>query len=112
MQEHFQEASRWLKTETFGSDARRSKAVSVDLENRAEALVLTADLSGFSKEDIDVRVTDRTLRLEAEYEESPKRTKRASTCAVSAAARPSLGPFRSPKPSVQARPPPATPTVS
>jgi HSP20 family protein len=70
MQENFQEASRWWNTETFGLDAQRSAAVSVDLENRAEELVLTADLPGFSKEEIDVRVTDRTLRLEAEHEET------------------------------------------
>jgi HSP20 family protein len=68
MQENFQEASRLWNTETLGSEAQRSAVVSVDLENRAEELVLTADLPGFSKEDIDVRVTDRTLRLEAEHE--------------------------------------------
>jgi HSP20 family protein len=70
MQANFQEASRWWNAETFGSEAQRSAAASVDLENRAEELVLTADLPGFSKEDIDVRVTDRTLRLEAEHEET------------------------------------------
>jgi HSP20 family protein len=29
---------------------------------------LTAELPGFEKDDIDLRVTDRTLRLEAEHE--------------------------------------------
>ncbi|WP_328766961.1 Hsp20/alpha crystallin family protein [Haloarcula nitratireducens] len=42
---------------------------SEDLENRDDEFVLTADLPGFEKDDIDVRVTDRTLRLEAENAE-------------------------------------------
>lgn len=38
--------------------------------NRAKELVLTAGLPEFSKADIDIRVAARTLRLEAEHEET------------------------------------------
>jgi len=46
-----------------------SSLVRVDLENKDDEFVLTAELPGFEKDDIDVRVTDRTLRLEAEHAE-------------------------------------------
>ena len=46
-----------------------SSSVRVDLENKDDEFVLTAELPGFEKDDIDVRVTDRTLRLEAEHAE-------------------------------------------
>ena len=46
-----------------------SSSVRVDLEDRDDEFVLTAELPGFEKDDIDVRVTDRTLRLEAEHAE-------------------------------------------
>jgi len=46
-----------------------SSPVRVDLEDRDGEFVLTAELPGFEKDDIDVRVTDRTLRLEAEHAE-------------------------------------------
>jgi HSP20 family protein len=44
-------------------------SINVDLEDRDETFVLTAELPGFETDDIDVRVADRTLRLEAEHEE-------------------------------------------
>lgn len=46
-----------------------SSSVRVDLEDKDDEFVLTAELPGFEKDDIDVRVTDRTLRLEAEHAE-------------------------------------------
>jgi HSP20 family protein len=46
-----------------------SSSVWVDLEDKDDEFVLTAELPGFEKDDIDVRVTDRTLRLEAEHAE-------------------------------------------
>jgi len=42
--------------------------VSVDIEDRDEEFVLTAELPGFEKDDIDVRVTGNTFHLEADRE--------------------------------------------
>lgn len=50
----------------FGHDSRGS--VRVDLENRPEELVLRADLPGFDRDDIDVRVTANRLTLSADRE--------------------------------------------
>lgn len=68
MQENVEEVSRWWEPESIATGGVTTTSVKVDLEDRDEELVLTAELPGFDKEDIDVRVTDRTLRLEAEYE--------------------------------------------
>ena len=46
-----------------------SSSVRVDLEDKDDEFVLTAELPGFDKEDIDVRLTDRTLQVSAEREE-------------------------------------------
>ncbi len=69
MQEQFEEIARNWNEEPLKLESSMSP-VNVDLEDRDEELVLTAELPGFDPEDIEVRVTDRTLRLEAEYEET------------------------------------------
>ncbi len=69
MQENVEEASRWWDPERSTSEGSGTASVKVDLEDKDEEFVLTAELPGFTKDDIDVRVTDRALRLEAEHEE-------------------------------------------
>jgi HSP20 family protein len=65
MQSDFEEMARsWSEESEFVSSSVR-----VDLEDRDDEFVLTAELPGFEKDDIDVRVTDRTLRLEVEHAE-------------------------------------------
>ncbi|MEF8786575.1 MAG: Hsp20/alpha crystallin family protein [Haloarculaceae archaeon] len=70
MQEQFEEIARSWGDEQFELEPSMAASVKVDLEDTEDELVLTAELPGFDPDDIDVRVTDRTLRLEAEYEES------------------------------------------
>ncbi|MEM4780346.1 MAG: archaeal heat shock protein Hsp14 [Halalkalicoccus sp.] len=43
--------------------------MSIDLADRDDELVVTADAPGFEKEEIDVRVTGRQLTIEAERDE-------------------------------------------
>ncbi|MEF8813274.1 MAG: Hsp20/alpha crystallin family protein [Halovenus sp.] len=69
MQENFEEIARSWDEEAFEMTPAVSSSVDVDLQDRGEELVLTAELPGFDSDDIDVRVTDRKLRLEAEHEE-------------------------------------------
>jgi HSP20 family protein len=45
-------------------------SMSVDVADQADEIVVTADLPGFSKEDIDVRLSDTTLRIAARKEEA------------------------------------------
>lgn len=46
-----------------------SKRISIDLADRGGEFVATADVPGFEKDEIDVRVTGDTLSIEAEREE-------------------------------------------
>jgi len=73
MQENFDQAARWWETEPM-PELSGTRSVQVDLEDRENELVLTADLPGFETEDVDVSVTDRTLRLEAEHAEEAEET--------------------------------------
>jgi HSP20 family protein len=74
MQNDFEELARsWS-----GEPGLVSSRVRVDLEDRDDEFVLTADLPGFDADDIDVRVTDRTLRLEAEHAEETEARERGA----------------------------------
>lgn len=64
MQSDFEEKAR-----SWSEESGVVSSVRVDLKDRDDEFVLTAELPGFEKDDIDVRVTDRTLRLEAEHAE-------------------------------------------
>lgn len=44
--------------------------MAIDLVEHDEEFVLTVDLPGFERDDVDVRVTDHTLRIEADHEEA------------------------------------------
>lgn len=44
----------------------RENSVAVDVVERDDGFLITADLPGFEKEDVDVRVTDHTLRINAD----------------------------------------------
>jgi HSP20 family protein len=45
-----------------------SQSMAVDLADHDDEYVLEADLPGFEKDDIDVRITDHTLHVDAERE--------------------------------------------
>ncbi|WP_373675229.1 Hsp20/alpha crystallin family protein [Halopenitus sp. H-Gu1] len=69
MQEEFEAMARHWNGDVFGIEPSAASSVTIDLEDKDEELVLTAELPGFDEDDIDIRVTDRTLRIEAEHEE-------------------------------------------
>lgn len=45
-------------------------SIAVDVADHDDEYVVTADLPGFDKDDIDVSLADRTLVIEAEHEET------------------------------------------
>lgn len=53
-----------LEGETWG----RTPSVPVDVADTGDAFVLTVDLPGFDKDDIDVTIADTTVRINAERE--------------------------------------------
>lgn len=46
-----------------------TSSLAVDLVERDDAFVVTVDLPGFDRDEVDVDVTDHTLRIVAEHEE-------------------------------------------
>jgi len=70
MQANMEKAARMWDPETLAGDLPRASAMSIDLEDRGDELVLTGDLPGFETEDIDVRVKEGTLHVAAEHDET------------------------------------------
>lgn len=74
MQENFETMARSWETDPFEMTAPISRSVDVDLQDMDEELVLTATLPGFDSDDIDLRVTNQMLHLEAEQTETTEET--------------------------------------
>lgn len=67
MSEQFDQSSTRWRGSPFGVEGGES--MSVDVEERDEEFVVTADLPGFDKDDIDVQLADDTLEIHADHEE-------------------------------------------
>lgn len=71
MGEQFDEASRgWESDGPLGRMLSTAGPMAIDLVDRDDEFVATVDLPGFEHDDVDVRVTDHTLRIDAEREAS------------------------------------------
>lgn len=71
MGRQFEESTRaWEPDGPFGQWRPEFERLSVDLVERDEEFVATVDLPGFERDDVDVQVTNRTLRIAAEREET------------------------------------------
>jgi Molecular chaperone (small heat shock protein) len=93
------------------------RAFDLDVADYDDELVVTADLPGYDREDIEVAVANRTFTLRASrgHDEvtdghESEGSARAPTSAASAAATPSRAPSRCPPRST--RPPRARPTAT
>lgn len=70
----FEDLERMLErmTEQFEDLPTAGRGLSgspaVDVEDHPDEYVVTADLPGFEKDDVDVRLTDQTLRISGERE--------------------------------------------
>jgi HSP20 family protein len=68
MSRQFEEASGQWEDRPFDFGLTSGGSMNVDVEDREESFVVTADLPGFSKEDITVKVNDTRLSIAAESE--------------------------------------------
>lgn len=67
----FEEATEsWESGGPFGKWTRGTEAMAIDLVENDDEFVVTVDLPGFEREDVEVSVTNRVLRIEADREES------------------------------------------
>jgi HSP20 family protein len=71
MNRQFEESSRvWESDGPFGRWTSESEPMAIDLVEHDDEFVVTADLPGFERGDVEIQVTDRTVRIEAEREET------------------------------------------
>ena len=67
----FEEASRsWEFGEGFELPRASFESMAVDLVEHDDEFVVTVDLPGFERDEVDAQVTDHTLTIDAEHEES------------------------------------------
>ena len=84
IEEFIERMEREFDADPFGTATR---PVSVDVRDEDGAFVVLADLPGFEKDDLEVTLSDRTLRIAADHEESAEaetgeyvRRERRSAC--------------------------------
>jgi HSP20 family protein len=68
MSEQFEQSSSQWEQTPFGFGG--GEAMSVDVEERDDEFVVTADVPGFDKDEIDVQLADDTLEIAADHEET------------------------------------------
>jgi len=80
MSRQFDDASRrwesdepavwWESEDPFDQWESEFESMAIDLAEHDDEFVASVDLPGFERDEVEVRVTDHTLRIEAEHEES------------------------------------------
>jgi HSP20 family protein len=71
MSRQFDDATRmWESDGPFGRLSAEVESMAIDLVEHDDEFVVAVDLPGFERDDVEIQVTDHTLRIEAEHEES------------------------------------------
>lgn len=69
MSRQFDDASRrWESEGPFGRWMSEFESMAIDLVEHDDEFLVTVDLPGFERDDVEIRITDHTLRIEAEHE--------------------------------------------
>jgi HSP20 family protein len=70
MSRQFDQASRkWESSGPLAQWSSESGSMEVDLIDHDDEFVVTVDLPGFEREDVEIQVTDHTLRIAADRDE-------------------------------------------
>lgn len=70
MSRQFEEAARAWGTEGADLERGRSGRMGIDIADHGEEFVVTADVPGFESDEIDLRIADTTLLIEATHEQT------------------------------------------
>ncbi|SFC61642.1 heat shock protein Hsp20 [Halobiforma haloterrestris] len=68
MQRQFEQALETWNVDQFGTPATATERMGIDLADRGDEFLLTADVPGFEKEDIELRLSDDTVHITAKRE--------------------------------------------
>lgn len=76
MQRQFQEAMKMWDIDQLpmGGESLQPSEMGVDLADRGDEFVLTADVPGFDREDIELKLTDSTVHITARRESEETET--------------------------------------
>ena len=70
MSRQFEDATHmWEPDSPLGRWMPDARPMAIDLVERDSEFVVTVDLPGFERDDVDIQMTDHTLRIEAEREQ-------------------------------------------
>ena len=69
LQRQFEGVTRTWDFDRFDFPEMEAGSMGIDLVDHGDELVLTADVPGFERDEIDVRISDATLSITAEHEE-------------------------------------------
>ncbi|UHQ96092.1 Hsp20/alpha crystallin family protein [Natrinema halophilum] len=70
LQQQFENITRMWDRERFGLSESEMTTMGIDLVDHGDEFVLTADVPGFESDDIDVRLSNNTLHVTAERDET------------------------------------------
>jgi HSP20 family protein len=71
MSRQFDDATRmWEEESPFGRSSSEMESMAIDLVEADDEYVVTADLPGFERDEVEIEVTDHVLHIEAEHEEA------------------------------------------
>ncbi|APW98483.1 heat-shock protein Hsp20 [Halobiforma lacisalsi AJ5] len=68
MQRQFEQALETWNVDQLGTPATATERMGIDLADRGDEFVLTADVPGFEKQDIELRLSDDTVHITAKRE--------------------------------------------
>jgi HSP20 family protein len=71
MSRQFDDVTRtWEEESPFGRSSSEMESMAIDLVEADDEYVVTADLPGFERDEVEIEVTDHVLHIEAEHEEA------------------------------------------
>ena len=69
MSRQIEDAARTWETTELPTFETGFESMAIDLADQEDEYVVTVDVPGFDKDEIDIRVADQALRIDAEHEE-------------------------------------------
>ena len=70
MSRQFEDAARTWESTDLPALGTGFESMAIDIADHDDEFVLTVDVPGFTKDEIDVRVADQALRIDAEHTET------------------------------------------
>lgn len=74
MNRQLEATGQWWENDPLSDWAMEGNELPIDLADRGNEFVVTVDVPGYGQDEIDVRMTDNTVRIEADSREETERS--------------------------------------